>query len=199
MGASRVQDGGSNVKYPAKQLDDNRYINVEHDEWYGHIYEAFTERMEAIGIRVDKLYFDISYSQGDGACFEGKVEDWGKYLEKLGHPDSILVLEAERNWSAHWTRRGSYCHHRSLSFDNDIYRGENPYDEEDDHLRAAVWEACMNKFDLLELSKEIEENIQDHCRDLYKELLDEYEYQTSDEAVADFLELNEIEPLTEEE
>ncbi len=187
------------MKYSAKQLDDNRYINVEHDEWYGWVYERFTEKMEAIGICADRLHFSISYSQGDGACFEGKVEDWGKYLESLGYTDPILIQEATQLWSMSWSQRGRYSHQNSLSFDECIYLGDNPHDEEEDSLRAAVWDVHMRQFDLLKISEEIMANIKDHCTDLYKLLLEEYEYQTSDEAIADFLEMNEIEPLTEEE
>jgi hypothetical protein len=187
------------VKYPTKQLDENRYINVDHDEWYGPVYTHFTEKMESIGVYVERIYFSISYSQGDGACFEGRVTDWGKYLESIGYTDPILIQEASQLWGMEWKSTGRYCHKHTLRFDGEIYKGENPYDEENDSLRAAVWDALMDRTDLLKLSTEAEDNIRDHCTDLYKMLLEEYEYQTSDEAVADTLEANEIEPLTEEE
>jgi len=184
----------SQPKYPDNLIGKYRDVYVEHSDWYEHTYDEFKERMEAIGVRVDEIYFSGFWSQGDGACFIGKINNWGKYLEHLGYTDPILADCAEENWTYQLTHRDRYYHEYSVDHSHDIHLPDNPYDEEDDPLRHAAWGAVMNQFDLLGLEQEILEDLRDHMRDLYKKLEQEHDHLTSDEVVTEWLEANEIDP-----
>jgi hypothetical protein len=202
-----MDTSNSQPKYSDDQIERNRNINVDFDDWYDCVYSDFKERMRAIGIEADRIYFSGFWSQGDGAMFEGSVSDWGLYLQHLGHNDPILVDTAKENWTYRWSHSGHYYHEHSVSYDDGIYMPENPYtmgyyggrdipDEEE--FRGAVWDATMERFDLLALSEQIQEDLRDHMRDLYRELEAEYDHLTSDEAVIEAMEANDIEPETEE-
>jgi hypothetical protein len=56
-------------------IDKYRHINVEHVEWWDSEYDCFKQDMAEVGIEVDNIYFSGFWSQGDGACFEGKIDN----------------------------------------------------------------------------------------------------------------------------
>lgn len=71
-------------------LEKHRNTNIKHVEWWDGVYEQFVESCTEKGIRVDthdvqtvggktiakpSVYFSGFWSQGDGACFEGRVDD----------------------------------------------------------------------------------------------------------------------------
>lgn len=197
-------------KYSDELIDKYRAVNVEFDDWYLHVYEVFKERLDNIGVFVDKIYFSGFWSQGDGAMFEGWVKDWDKYLTHLGYTDPILIDCAINNWAYRWTHSGHYYHEYSVSYDDNIHHPENPYTSgyyggrdipEEDQFRGAVWDATLEQHDLLALSEKIQEDLRDHMRDLYRELEAEHDYLTSDEAVIEWMEANDIDPneLTDED
>lgn len=180
--------------YNQKQIDKYRYIAVDYG-WSEVVKADFRSRMNDIGIAVERIYYDISYSQGSGSCFSGKVGDWGKYLLHLGYDNPILATAAQE-WRMSWKQSGHYCHENSLSYDDEIWANINPYDEEQDALRFDMWANVMNTFDLFRLTVDIKENLRGHMRALYRELETEYEYLTSDEYVSEWMQHNLIE-LTE--
>lgn len=176
-------------------IDKHREINI-HDEWYEHEYADFTAAMEEIGVHVERIYFSGFWSQGDGACFEGHIEDWGKYLCSIGVTDPILIKEANDGWTFSWTQRGRYYHHKSVNFDDSgVYFPPSPYSEDD--LRHDVWTAVMNTYDLLKLCDDIREDLEGHMKKLYRSLEEDYNYLTSDECVRESIIDNDL--LTEAE
>ena len=197
--------------YPDELVDKYRNIYVDFDDWFDNVQSEFKERMRAVGIDVDRIYFSGFWSQGDGAMFEGRIEDWGQYLGHLGYDDPILIEAAVGNWYYKWTHSGHYYHEHSVSYDDGVFSPENPYTSgywsrdipEEEQFRGAVWDAMMERHDLLALTEKIQEDLRDHMRDLYRELEKEYDYLTSDEAVIEWMVANEIDPnedeLTEQE
>jgi hypothetical protein len=192
-------------EYSDEMIDKYRTINVDYDDWYQPVYESFKERMEAIGIEVDRIYFSGFWSQGDGACFEGRVRDWGKYLTHLGYDDATLIDTAVNCWHYTWKHSGHYYHSNSVSYDDGVFLPENPYLNwsltEDDEFRAAVWDAAMERHDLLRLTEAIQEDLKSSMDDLYNELEEAYDDLTSDESVVEAMVANDVDPneLTEEE
>lgn len=197
--------------WPRELLDKYRTINVEDSWWSNERINDFKADMLAVGVQVVMVHWSGFWSQGDGACFEGYVDDWGKYLTHLGYTDSILIDTAREWWSYRLKHRNNYCHENSVDFDNNIYLPENPYTsgyygghvdlDEEDQFRAAVWDATMARHDLLELTEKIETDLKDRMKKLYRTLEKEYDHLTSDEAVAEALEAYNIDPneLTEQE
>lgn len=198
----------SQPEYSDELIDKYRDVQVDYDDWCDFVLEGFKERMLAIGIEADRIYYSGFWSQGDGACFEGRVVDWDKYLRHLGIEDPILIDAAENNWHYKWTHSGYYYHEYSVSYDDGMYVPDNPYTErwndaasDEDVFRGSVWDATMAQYDLLELNEKIQEDLRDHMRDLYRQLEQEYGYLTSDEVVVEWMQANDIDPdeLTEQE
>lgn len=172
-------------------IDRYRDINTDH-EWWDSTYAAFKERMEAIGIRVDRMYFSGFRAQGDGACFEGWVAGWSLFLKSLGYDNPILIRHAEQYWSFSVAHSGRYYHENCTVFDADM---PNPYGEDDKwfieryspygvvDFRSVAWLAVLRGFDFSSMEGTFRDTFKDHMRQLYKDLEAEYDYRTSDEVV----------------
>ena len=202
---------------PEKQrkelLDKYRDWNVEHSDWWDCVYDNFKEDMAAVGIRVDKMYFSGFWSQGDGACFEGAVDDWPLFLTNMGHNDAALIYAAETfDWCFTCCPSNyRYYHHKSVSYGGEI----NLPDHADDHyfvdryvewgpddIRTATMMANLCKYIFTSLYDEFVTVFENHMLDLYKRLYEEYEHLTSNEIILDSLDSNDyleeaIEKVTE--
>ena len=182
-------------------LDEHRYWNTEHIDWWDSVYERFTEDMAKVGICVEQMYFSGFWSQGDGACFEGRVCDWGLFLKSLGYTNPLFI-EHFRQYAEFAVRhRGHYYHENCTSFSMEFNLPEE-FDEEDflqvygygEELRDAALIAALslpeNSGDALKA--QFTEAFKDHMRDLYRRLEEEYDHLTSDEAVLESLEANDM-------
>ena len=170
-----------------KLLDRFRDIDTHHG-WWDFIYEDFREQMKEIGVCADKIFFSGFCCQGDGACFNGRVDDWPKFLEAVGKPD-LIEHAVEHGLRLSWASEGRYSHPHSVSFYASDLWIDNPHDEDDDPLRYAAWEALNPGmggpvFAHLEDFKEV---LRDKMDDLYKDLESEYDDLTSDETVIEYL------------
>jgi hypothetical protein len=193
-------------------IDKHRYWNVEDTNWYEPTYECFKADMTAIGIDVGRMYFSGFCSQGDGACFEGRVEDWDLFLRSLGYTDKVLIQHAVDHFRFSVKHSGHYYHENCTSFSTDLCtpRGyyeaamENfaerytPYPWDTDDIRTKAWLALLNQYDSTKLEDEFEEAFKDHMIQLYKNLEKEHDYLTSDEVVWESLEANEMTDELEE-
>ena len=182
--------------YISKELIEKyRDINVEH-EWWGYVTENFTERMQSVGISVKQILFSGFWSQGDGACFEGSISDWGKYLSSIGYDSPILHDLGQYNWTLSWTHNGRYYHENSIEFHDGVLIEDefNPHDEDD--LRHDVWKTYIDQYNFSIIYEEMLQNIRGHMKVLYRELEEEYNSLISDEAVCESIIANNL--LTEE-
>lgn len=193
-------------------IDKHRDWNVEHSDWYDCVYSGFIEDMKAIGIDATKMYFSGFWSQGDGACFEGSVEDWDLFLGSLGYTDKVLTQHAMDHFRFSVKHSGHYYHENCTSFDTDLclpggyYEAAmaefaaqyTPHPWEADDIRTKAWLALLGKYDSTELEDEFEEAFKGHMRQLYKNLEAEHDYLTSDEAVWESLEANDMTDEMEE-
>ena len=195
---------------PARQrdeiLDKHRDYNTEHLDWWDGVYDVFKADMDAIGIEVDKMYFSGFWSQGDGACFEGRVFSWEDFLPSLGYADPALIALADTGWKFGVEHKGHYYHENCTRFDaclntldsNDAYDDDDfahvfsPYKSE---IQTAAWMALIANYKRLDLEEEFEEAFKGHMRDLYNRLEVEYDHLTSDESVLAALDANDM--LTE--
>lgn len=60
-------------KAQKKALEDHRYIETDYD-WWEFTYEDFKQFCEEIGVKVEKINFQLSYSQGDGAAIKASID-----------------------------------------------------------------------------------------------------------------------------
>lgn len=171
------------------------YRDDLHHEWWGSVYDMFREDMAEIGVRVDKIYFSGFWSQGDGACFEGYISDWSKFLPAVGM--SELVDEARGNGvSLSWKHQGHYYHEHCVSFDVDDLWISNPHDEDEDLLRFTAWAATNPEGgQIYGRREEIVEFLRSKMRSLYSTLEEEYDYLTSDEATEEYILGNRLEEI----
>lgn len=178
-------------------LEKHRYINVEFDNWWDCVETDFVEDMKKVGIQVDKVYFSGFYSQGDGACFVGKMDNTLTYLnhhhmgefpmirQLLDHCGDVYVTCSYRS--------GRYCHENCTSFwvDADTMRGIVPAATEFHEAIIEQWDRQLDN-EMHELEKAIENQWRTYMQDVYRKLEAEYDHLTSDDAVWDTLEANEL-------
>jgi hypothetical protein len=185
-------------------LEKYRDINVVDTDWYEAVYEWFTEDMAAIGIEVKNIYFSGFWCQGDGACFEGSVVDWGKFLPSIGYDDHVLIDHAREYWTFSCVHNDRYYHEYSTEFrcylpvprsyinKEDFIGGYSPYM---DSFLSHAWYNVLSQYSDQNFSETIADIFRGYMRDLYHKLEAEYECLTSDEAVWETIEednLNEV-------
>jgi hypothetical protein len=188
-----------------KLIDKYRDINVDVNAWWECVYDDFKEDMAKIGIRVDQIYFSGFWSQGDGACFEGCVTNWELFINSLGHSNPHLIAVADGHWTFSSKHKHNHYYHENTVyfFDDSISLPSGADDDEWAHynldaeetLRKAVALAQLAQFQGIEA--DFKEAFKNHMRTLYRRLEEEYEYRTSDDAVWETLEANDL--ITEEE
>lgn len=183
----------------------HRYINVE-DDWWDSVYDNFQQICEIIGIELntDEPKATGFCSQGDGASFTGhyrayavdlktradhdyyetapaKIREYAPEDEELHRIADELCMLSRIYFPLHIsiTRFGSsnYVHEQTM----DCY--VEPMDGDPDDWAEEVHEHVQREGTML---------MRDLARWLYRTLEDEYDYLTSDEAVWDTIEANEL-------
>ena len=181
----------------AQLIEKYRYFNVECGAWWDYTYDQFFERMLKQGIRVTDIYFSGFYSQGDGACFEGFIEDTKKFLATNFKPDEYpmirKLLEHGGDVKFRCQHSGHYYHENSVAFDidNDIFGYVLPITTDFHDQIVLAWDEALS-LEMEEFTKDSKEIFRRHMRDLYRELEQEYDHLTSDEAVWEAIEANEL-------
>lgn len=177
---------------PSWRLDENRYINVEYDDWDDYVIDDFKMRMNDIGIEVYDVYWTGFHSQGDGACFEGKISNMIKYLELHSKVDEYpmikKLLKHEGQFLFTVRHDGRYYHANSTNFDIDYDTFQNLL-EQPTEFHEQVAQEYDNKL-VIEVEDFFEtavKQFRDYMKELYRSLDAEYENLTSDKAVAQTL------------
>ena len=181
-------------------LDVSRF----HDEYYKwrqycmddddmeFIKDDFTERCGQIGVRVDNIGYCISYSQGDGAHFDGRV-DVTTFMEhtKLDERYLALYLAVKDD--------GSYVNvsptHRGNMQVNDwnMWANQTAPSGVFKDLPQEDWEALVDaQTDEADIEAKVLEFCKDLANDLFASLRDEYEWRTSEESFIESCECNDI-------
>ena len=182
-----------------KLLEKYRDVNVE-DDWWDYLFEDFVEQLTEVGITADthevklmngktrqdpNIYFSGFWSQGDGAYFEGRVSDWPKFLATLGKEDWVFWA-----YEYDWTASSVNSRGNNMSVSSELDVPENPHDEEEDPLRFHAWNVIYlppSEADLAALETEIASKFEELASKLYIDLEAEYDYQTDDEQVVDWV------------
>lgn len=164
-----------------------------------YITDAFKERCEPLGITVDHIGYCISYSQGDGAHFDGRV-DIPTFMEhtKMNEKYLALYLACKDD--------GSYVNisttHRGNMQVNDwnMFANQTAPSGVFSDLKQEDWEDLVDsQTDAADMEGEVLALCRDLAHDLYTNLQEEYEYQTSEESFIESCECNDITFEIEEE
>lgn len=165
-----------------KAIEENRYINVDFDDWYNFIFHDWKEKLEKIGFCNAEIYFSGFGSQGDGACFDcqpyyinldlilNNLDFTDEEKEKIYNLKDCFNLTIEKNSYAN-----HYSHEETRYVNIDYLDVEN---EEDENLIGC-------------LSEKLEDLRCNLCKQIYKDLEKEYDYLTSDDAIYETLQANE--------
>lgn len=175
-------------------IEKHRDINVEHINWWDSTFDYFAEEMLLKGIDPDDFAFSGFWSQGDGASFCGRI-DMALFMKAHNleqEYQAAYFFAVEDEISAKLYRQGTrYSHENTV--DIQIYDDiMNHY--EDDDLRCSVHSIMEHEYcdNLADFEEAVIKICRGHMRDLYKSLEKEYEYLTSDEAVWETIEANEL-------
>jgi hypothetical protein len=159
-------------------LDRHRHINVEDAWWYQSIVSEWKTRLESMGYEDPMILFSGFYCQGDGACFEARI-NLERWLDHSGLTSKYERLrEAYSSCDVELTLRhsGRYYHKYST-------RLESHYSGSDDRVARELGEVdALISEEKVRLANEI-----------YRELESAYEGYTDNEAVAETLNANEFE------
>lgn len=165
-------------KAKSKVLEDFRYINVEYWEWYHDVYDQWSEKLTENGFIDIDISFSGFSSQGDGASFTAKridVREWCKKNKKLKKYAKFLSGEAKGDYEMEfWVERtdSHYSHYNTCDVKADYHTINKDMNAEQEKEYYA-------------LIDEIEEHREELSKELYKDLENEYDYHTSDDAVRD--------------
>lgn len=168
-------------------------------DWFESVYDDFERICAIIGVRLDTqsvrlygggtrqkpaIWFSGFWSQGDGACFEGRyshakgaphrIREHAPKDDELHRIADALQAIQRRNFyqlRAAVTHRGRYCHEYSMTVS--VER-----DSPSEQLKSANAEEAVT------------EALRGLARWLYRQLEREYEYLTSDEAVDEAITAN---------
>jgi len=209
----------------AKLIEQYRNINVEHVDWWDSVYDDFQRICTILGIKLEQrevrtmsgktryepnIEFSGFCSQGDGASWAGTYWAWTldgatyqnvytydiapakirEYCsdEELHRIADELCLLARIYYPtyARVTKSGRYSHSNTMTIDH--------YED-------------MNDLDPDTVASEVHSHVEETLLQLFRDLADwlydtlekEYDYQTSDEAVWDAIEANELDEIEEEE
>lgn len=171
----------------AKAIESNHDINL-YEDWYEHIYEDFKE--DHTDFDIDRMYFSGFSSQGDGAMFEysgisSELKD--EFIDSLGlSPMRAEWLRNNVYVSGKGIQSGLYYHKKSCS--HSIYW---EVDNGDLHYSFYEWlESFSGDFEDFVISK-----YEDICGDLYSKLSHSCDYLTSEDAIIESINANELEFL----
>ena len=156
-----------------KLLEKNRYYETQLDDWHDPITEGFTEDMAEAGFAEIETQFSGFYSQGDGACFMGRVTDLRLFMENFENlPQEVRDFDGAMEIAI--IKRGTtfasrYCHSNTIEANIEVYDIQMP-----DFIRA--FETTVTEWARTQSDK------------YYKALDKYYEEITSDESVTEVLE-----------
>ena len=138
-------------------IEYHQQINVEYDPWWENVYEIWKTKLEAMGFSDVEISSDTSHCQGSGASVTARHDD--RYCSIQRKPFG-----------------GNYVHEYSVWVCLDEDDGYQVPEEFTDNFEERYAAYRGWKDELIEL-----------CCAIHKDLLDEQEYQLSDQAVRETL------------
>jgi len=150
-------------------------------KWYEAVEDDFKRIGDILGLKVDNIYFSL-YCQGEGACFEGSY----RYA-----PGSVLKI---KEYAPTDKRLHTIAENLALLQRRHFYQLE----AEIMHCGNCENEYCT-RIEVYHRNRDVDEVTQDHLAELLRDLMrwlyiqlqKEYEWQCSEECIAEISEINE--------
>lgn len=160
----------------AKAIEKLHDINVDYD-WSEFTLDEMSERLAELGFNDAKVMYSGFWSQGDGACFTCSSIDFNKFLDgKYKEYAEDLTCSITHSW------RYYFATSTTVNLEKNYY----PSREDQKEIPEDIF---------LAIEKDIENERERLGNEFYRELEEEYEYQTSKEAITETIEANEYEFL----
>lgn len=170
---------------------------VDYD-WWEFTEESLKERLAPAGVRIDRILFSLSYSQGDYASFEGRI-DLDMWMEHTMDGDQTY---AQKYPALHLAAR-EYGDSASVSSRNRGWGGSVNYNADClgntypsgvfSALEQEAWDELVEEqFYEASIEHDLQEYVDEVSRQLYRDLRDEYEHLTSEESFIESCECNDI-------
>lgn len=163
----------------AEIIERHRYINIDDGFSLVEWNDSYVLSIEEKGFKNSKIYYDLSCSQGSGACFDSNDLDFNTLLKdfECKHKQWIIDLLNDENYVSIQIEQNHYANHYTHSRTRNIslmyFRGL--------HI-------CNRLQNLLEdVQSHIEKVYLDACSDLYHNLQRDFDYLISNEAVKETL------------
>ena len=180
-----------------KVLAAQRNVNVRFNDWFELIVDAWKCSLEEFAFFAPRIYFSGFYSQGDGACFECdsiysdrlfesvrvEIDTFSKEFQEVFKTKEEALFNFMENYVSFTieTSIHRYCHENTRYIDWDIHS---------DDEKAKHFEKFID-----EIGEWLEEKRKTFCKEIYQQLEEEYEEQTSDDSVIYTVSSNEYEFL----
>lgn len=167
-------------------------------EWWDYMQDRLKEDLAPAGVRIDRILFSLSYSQGDYATFEGRV-DLAQWMEATKDGDQTY---AEKYPALHlaiqdygdsasvsaWVRN---CGAR-VNFDQHVSGNTYPSGVFSALDQEAWDELVEEQLGDAGIEQALQDYVDNISRQLYRDLRDEYEHLTSEESFIESCECNDI-------
>jgi hypothetical protein len=208
-----------NEERKAELIERHRHINVNH-EWWEHLYEEFDRVCKILGIDLDPvgrlrqrqrpdIEFSGFCSQGDGASWSGVYRAWhyeAGYMHRVNTYD--LAPEGIREYAPRDKElhriAGELCMLARLYYPAYAQVAKSGHYSHAFTMHLSHYEPLEGDED--DWADEVHRHVEDTLTDLFRDLADwlyarleqGYNYLTSDEAVWDTIEANELDEEEEE-
>lgn len=198
------------TEYKFDELSDKAKDKVR--DWFNqdidlsYVIDDFKERGNALGYRIDDVQYRISYSQGDGASWTGQV-DIAAFAARVPVDDPnyaaymVLTELMREGWvdSTVSISRSSYFYNHSGTMGIDGINDGNQFDDQSaihegilaGALIKDLFESVVTEDFLETVQEDILKEAQSFADDLYKALVEAYEWEISDEHIAECADINE--------
>lgn len=195
----------SELSEPAKEKAREHFCaSWMHDDWWDCTYEAMKEEgHHKHGFYINDIRFSGFWSQGDGASWSGSVDvaDWiaSKPTEYQQQPlTQIFLALLDEGWIESKVlvsfNSSHYCHENTMSVANidHYYRLDDGSVMEMGMLKGAEVGELIKLLGetLATLDMRLTEDCKAFAREVYKQLQEDYESQTSDESVSETYDAN---------
>ena len=178
-------------------LDKHRYINVEHN-WWDCVVDHWVEKLERKGYYDVDIQFSGFCSQGDGASFTARISGAGvrKFMELHGLDKTYkhVYAIAEPTYVRLSMDRTStrYSHEHTVAPDGEMEEVYEPDDPTDLREEALYRLSVLAGYEWADFVEQFGSISRDYMREIYDDLETDYNYLTSDEAVRETLNINNI-------
>ena len=183
-----------------KVIEKHRQYAYEDSYHSESLKEYFKEYLEERGLPSEEIEFSLSYCQGDGVAFYGRIVNWRrddssleKFLKHYNAYDKFkdlakyayIRIEIARNRNGY-----HYSHYNTMCVD---VEWESSLQDYDDELRQAVVDKIEEPFEDLakELREVVEEIVVEVSKELEKQGYAYFDDVYSDERITEEIKINE--------